>query len=164
VGQLPLYLSTPTPLLHASHGLQLLDLSAEYDPRLWAVARRAGSHLDYTYITEEAHHEPHPNEKLVSLQAGDMVFTHCELLHSGTLNTSGAIRYFISAYFSHIGLPHRDTFETPTIEQIIADARQRNDRRTLRLFGINEGFYQRQQAAWQQLIDEDKSVLTEGIA
>jgi ectoine hydroxylase-related dioxygenase (phytanoyl-CoA dioxygenase family) len=123
-----------------------------------------GSHLDYTYITEEAHHEPHPNEKLVSLQAGDMVFTHCELLHSGTLNTSGAIRYFISAYFSHIGLPHRDTFETPTIEQIIADARQRNDRRTLRLFGINEGFYQRQQAAWQQLIDEDKSVLTEGIA
>jgi len=33
---------------------------------------------------------------------------------------------------------HRDTFETPTIEQIVGDASQRNDRRVLRLFGINE--------------------------
>ncbi|MBV7331430.1 phytanoyl-CoA dioxygenase family protein [Chloroflexi bacterium TSY] len=99
-----------------------------------------GSHLDYTYIGKEAHHDPHPNERLVSLEAGDMVYTHCELLHSGTLNTSGAIRYFISIYFSRIGLPHRDTFETPTIKQIVADARQRNDRRVLRLFGIDEGF------------------------
>ena len=88
-----------------------------------------------------------------------MVYTHCELLHSGTLNTSGAIRYFISIYFSHIGLPHRDTFETPDIERIIADARKRSDRRVLRLFGIDEGFQQRQLASWQQLMKEDRAAL-----
>ena len=115
-----------------------------------------GSHLDYTMISKEAHREPHPNERLVSLEAGDMVYTHCEILHSGTLNTSGAIRYFISAYLSRIGLPHRDTFETPTIEQIVTDARQRNNRRLLRLFGIDEGFHQRQQSAWQQMTEDDR--------
>jgi hypothetical protein len=118
-----------------------------------------GSHLDYTFIPEEAHHYPHPRERLVNLEAGDMVYTHCELLHSGTLNMSGAIRYFISAYFSRIGLPHRDTFATPVINQIVADARQRNDRRVLRLFGIDEGFHQRKQSAWQQMTDDDRRVL-----
>ena len=118
-----------------------------------------GSHLDYTDIAKAAHHDPHPKERLISLEAGDMVYTHCELLHSGTLNTWGEIRYFISVYFSRIGLPHRDSFETPAIEQIVADAREHNDRRVLRLFGINEGFHQRQQAAWQTMIDDDRRVL-----
>lgn len=119
-----------------------------------------GSHLDYTMIPKEAAHEPHPNEQLVSLGAGDMVFTHCEILHSGTLNTSGAIRYFISAYLCRIGLPHRDTFGTPTIDRIVADAHQRNDRRVLRLFGVDEGFHAREQASWQQLAEDDRSVLS----
>jgi hypothetical protein len=118
-----------------------------------------GSHLDYTSIPTEAQYAPHSQERLIRLQAGDMVFTHCELLHSGTLNTSGAIRYFISIYFSHIGLPHRDTFETPTIERIVADARKRNDRRVLRLFGIDEGFQQRQTESWRQLMQEDQVAL-----
>ena len=75
---------------------------------------------------------------------------------SGTLDTSGAIRYFVSAYLSRIGLPHRDSFETPTIERLVEDARRRNDRRGLRLFGIDEGFHRRQQAAWRMMMDDDR--------
>jgi len=118
-----------------------------------------GSHLTYTFIGKEAQHDPHPQERFVSLEAGDMVFTHCDLLHSGTLNTSGAIRYFISGYCSRIGLPHCDTFETPTIDRIVNDARRRNDRRVLRLFGIDEGFHQRQRASWKQMTDDDRQAL-----
>ncbi len=118
-----------------------------------------GSHLDYTHLPKDAHDHPHPRERLISLKAGDMVYTHCELLHSGTLNTSGAIRYFISIFFSHIGLPHRDTFETPSIERLIAEAQKRNNRRVLRLFGIDEGFQQRQLESWRQLIKDDQAAL-----
>ena len=144
-----------TPPMACNYLTYLQDMTFDSGP----LRVIPGSHLDYTFIAREAQHDPHPKERLVSLEAGDMVYTHCDLLHSGTLNTSGEIRYFISAYFSRIGLPHRDTFETPTIEKIVADARKRNDRRVLRLFGINEGFHQRQQASWQQMIDDDRRVL-----
>lgn len=146
-----------TPPMAGNCLTYLQDMTVESGP----LRVIPGSHLDYTFIAEDARHDPHPGEKLVDLRAGDMVFTHCDLLHSGTLNTSGAIRYFISAYFSRIGLPHRDTFETPTIDRIVDDARRRNDRRVLRLFGIDEGFHLRQQAAWRMMTDDDRRELKE---
>jgi len=114
-----------------------------------------GSHLDYTFIPEADVKKPHPNEKLIRLSAGDMVFTHCELLHSGSLNSSGAIRYFVSIYLQRFGLPHRDNFATPTIAAILQTARKRNERRTMRLFGCDKTLHQRQQKAWQRMIEED---------
>ncbi len=144
-----------TPPMACNYLTYLQDMTAESGP-LRVIPR---SHLDYTMIPEEKLKDPHPNEKLVELKAGDMVFTHCDLYHTGTVNTVGAIRYFISSYFCRIGLPHRDTFETPVIKKIVADARKRNDRRILRLFGINEGFHQRQQTAWQQMTEDDKKAL-----
>ncbi|MEM7028646.1 MAG: phytanoyl-CoA dioxygenase family protein [Chloroflexota bacterium] len=116
-----------------------------------------GSHLDYTMIDKEDMEKPHPKEKLVTLEAGDMVFTHCELLHAGSLNTSSAIRYFISIYIERIGLPHRDSLETPAIERIVKVAEQNNDYRTLRFFGRDTDFNQRQQVSWQKMIAEDQA-------
>ena len=147
-----------TPPMACNHLTYLQDMTLHSGP----LRVIPGSHLDYTFIADETRNTPHPRERLLSLKAGDMVYTHCELLHSGTLNTSGTIRYFISIYLSHIGLPHRDTFETPTIKKLVAGARQRNDRRVLRLFGIDEGFHERQQASWQQMIDDDQRVLLRG--
>jgi hypothetical protein len=118
-----------------------------------------GSHLDYTFIPEADAKNPHPNEKLIRLNAGDMVFTHCELLHSGSLNSSSDIRYFVSIYLQRFGLPHRDNFATPAIKTILQTAKKRNDRRTMRLFGDDETLHQRQQAAWQRMIEEDKQAI-----
>ena len=144
-----------TPPMACNYLTYLQDMTTESGP----LRVIPGSHLDYTMIPEEKQKAPHSKEKLIELKAGDMVFTHCDLYHTGTVNTLGAIRYFISAYFCRIGLPHRDTFKNPVIVKIVADARKRNDRRILRLFGINEGFHQRQQAAWQQMIEDDKRAL-----
>ena len=118
-----------------------------------------GSHLDYTKIPEEEQHQPHPREQLLSLKAGDMVFTHHELLHSGTWNISDEYRYFLSIYICRIGLPHRDPFDLPAIHRILGEARSRNDRRILRLFGEDDRFMAREESAWRRLVDEDRQAL-----
>jgi ectoine hydroxylase-related dioxygenase (phytanoyl-CoA dioxygenase family) len=116
-----------------------------------------GSHLDYTVIAPEDDRKPHPREKLITLEAGDMVFTHCEILHSGSVNTSTEIRYFNSIYLQRFGLPHRDNFELPAITQILAQANKDGDRRVMRLFGQDDSVQERQQKAWQQMIAEERA-------
>ena len=120
------------------------------------------SHLDYTFIPDEDAHKPQPNEQLVELEAGDMVYTHNEILHAGSINTSGEIRYFISAYFQRFGLPHRDTFRHPLIDAIKAEARAHNDQRVLRLLGEDDHIEARERAAWAAIIAEDRAALKEG--
>ena len=66
-----------------------------------------GSHLDYALIPKEDEHKPDPREVLLNLRAGDMVFTHHELLHSGKWNISREYCHFLSVYVYRIGLPHR---------------------------------------------------------
>ena len=119
------------------------------------------SHLDYTFIPDEDLTVPQLGEQLVELEAGDMVYTHNEILHAGSINTSGEIRYFISAYFQRFGLPHRDTFRHPLIEAIKDEARAKNDRRVLRLFGEDDELEKRERAAWAKMIAEDRAALKE---
>ena len=123
-----------------------------------------GSHLDYTQISETNRKKPHDREFLIELNAGDMVFTHNELLHSGSLNTSDQTRYFVSIYFQRIGLPHRDRFDIPEIDTLCENARQRKDRRVQRLFGIDPLFSERERMAWSKMIADDRSqVITEDV-
>jgi len=118
-----------------------------------------GSHLEYVFIDKEDEHRPHPRESFLDLKAGDMVFTHNELLHSGTWNISNEVRYFLSAYVCRIGLPHRDTFDLPAIHELVAEARERNDVRLLRFFGIDDSFMSREEATWAKLAAEDWATL-----
>ena len=118
-----------------------------------------GSHLDYTHIAEENRKKPHDREVLIELNAGDMIFTHNELLHSGSTNTSNETRYFVSIYFQRIGLPHRDRFDVPEINTLLQSARKRNDRRVQRLFGEDPLFFDREQDAWSAMITEDRAKL-----
>ena len=115
------------------------------------------SHLDYTFIPDEEVRDPQPGEQLVELEAGDMVYTHNEILHAGSINTSGEIRYFISAYFQRFGLPHRDSFRHPLITALKNEARAQNDRRVLRLLGEDDHWEERERAAWAQMIAEDRA-------
>jgi ectoine hydroxylase-related dioxygenase (phytanoyl-CoA dioxygenase family) len=57
-------------------------------------------------------------QELLSVEAGDMVWTHGDILHAGTINMSDATRYFISIFLTVHGLPHRDSFATPQVAQI----------------------------------------------
>ena len=62
-----------------------------------------GSHLnpaDHTLrdiVPSDAKTQPLPGEQLVHCHAGDVVVLHCDLLHSGSANTSDAYRYFVTS-------------------------------------------------------------------
>ena len=78
------------PPLAANAITYLQDMSDEYGP----LRVIPGSHRRPVKIAEDARDKPHPEEILVPVKAGDAVFTHSALLHSGTPNTSGNPRYF----------------------------------------------------------------------
>ena len=65
-------------------------------------------------------------------------------------------RYFLSVYLCRFGLPHRDPFDLAAIEQLQKDARCRNDRRVLRLFGEDKEFMEREEISWQTMAEEDR--------
>ena len=127
-----------------------------------------GSHREPITISEENRRKPHPREKLVYSKAGDVIFTHCALLHSGTPNSTGKLRYFFSIYYNLSWLRHRDNHSGPNVQKIIHMAREKNDRRLMRLFGVddlvyqraNSGFNEPDEAMWNQWIAEDRAALT----
>lgn len=145
-----------TPPLACNCLTYLQDMNPETGP----LRVIKGSHLEYVFIPREDEHKPHPDETFLELEAGDMVFTHHELLHSGTWNVSGAARYFLSAYVCRIGLPHRDTFDLPAVRAMLDDARARDDRRMLRFFGEDDGFIAREEAAWARMVAEERAART----
>ena len=141
-----------TPPLACNCLTYLQDMTEESGP----LRVIPGSHLDYTRIPESAERRVHVRERLLDVKAGAMVFTHNELLHSGTWNVSEHYRYFLSVYLCRFGLPHRDPFDLAAIEQLQKDARCRNDRRVLRLFGEDKEFMEREEISWQTMAEEDR--------
>ena len=115
-----------------------------------------GSHRMSLTLALEDKARPHPEEKVLPLSAGDVVAIHNCLLHSGTPNTSGQTRFFYSVFYNLTWLRPTDNHQEPNVQRIIRDARQRNDHRTLRLFGVddqlekcaNSGFTQPDEALW----------------
>lgn len=111
------------------------------------------SHIKPVTLDEEASKQPHPDEILVYPEAGDIIFTHNGLLHSGTLNVSDKRRYFFSIFYNHAWLKHTDTFEGPNCRKIIEQARENGDHRVLRLLGENDRLQPR--ANWGILVPEE---------
>lgn len=142
----------------------LQDLTDEYGP-LRVVE---GSHRRPVTIESDGHRTlPHPEETVLNVKAGDVVFTHCSLLHTGTPNTSGRPRYFFSTYYNRVGLPTRDNHNGPGVQRIVEAARARNDRRLMRLFGVddliearaNSLFLRPDEEMWDKWIAEDRAAL-----
>ena len=147
----------------------LQDLSHENGP----LRIVPDSHIDSIALEDDLRQSFHPEETLVYLKAGDVILTHNGLMHSGTPNRSNLKRYFLSVYYNCSWLKHTDTYEGPNCQQLIREARERNDRRALRLLGedvpsrCNTGFLRPDEERWREWIEEDRQALetnsTEGV-
>jgi hypothetical protein len=131
-----------------------------------------GSHITPVQIVEDRKMQPHPDERLICMKAGDVVLSHNRLLHAGTPNTSGERRFFFSVYYNVSWLKHTDTFDGPNCRQLIKWARERNDYRALRLLGADEhlqaransGFQEPDELRWEKWKEEDREALMEAEA
>ena len=141
----------------------LQDLTDVYGP----LRVNRGSHRDPMLIDADDRSRPHPKEEIIHMKAGDVAFTHCALYHSGTPNRSDDKRWFFSIYYNLSWLRHRDNHSGPNVQAIIEDARKRNDRRMMRLFGVddhvfaraNSGFSVRDEEMWKRWIAEDEEFM-----
>ena len=102
-----------------------------------------GSHMRALRLSPEEARRPHPEEVIVYPRAGDTAVFHCSILHSGSPNRSSDYRYLFFLTFNHSWLKHRANYRGPVSQAVIAGARARNDRRLLRLLGVDDQFAQR---------------------
>ena len=102
-----------------------------------------GSHMRALRMSPEEARRPHPEEVIVYPRAGDTAVFHCSMLHSGSPNRSNDYRYLFFLTFNHSWLKHRANYRGPVSQAVIAGARARNDRRLLRLLGVDDRFVQR---------------------
>ena len=151
------------PPLAANAITYLQDLTDEYGP----LRVIPGSHRRDIGIAAEDQSRPHADEVIVPLQAGDVVFTHAALLHSGTPNCSGQRRFFFSLYYNKSWLKCRDNHRGPAVQAILQVARTNEDRRLMRLFGedphmfarANSRFCRDDEVRWAEWIEEDRQAL-----
>ena len=127
-----------------------------------------GSHCRAVTIEEgEARSQPHSEESLIYMKAGDVIVTHNGLIHSGTPNTSGQLRYLFSIYYNSSWLKHTDNHSGPLTQHLLVEARKRKNYRQMRLLGedpqmpgrCNSGFLVPDQQRWQQWIESDRQAL-----
>ena len=144
-----------TPPLACNCLTYLQDMDEDSGP-ICVVPR---SHLDDTVIEPEREGERHPRQRTLELAAGDMVFMHNDLLHTGSYDVTHRTRYFVSKFVCHFGFPHRDPFDLPLIAELRARARAQEDRRVLRFFGEDDTFVARREAAWAAWCREERSAL-----
>ena len=103
----------------------------------------------------------------VDAKAGDVVFFHCDMLHSGSDNRAErAWRYMVTSFVVRAGLPHRDDFaDPPLVKALVAEAAARGDRRVLRFFAadtVDGGPLCREEQQWRAAIDEERRLLHSG--
>ena len=128
-----------------------------------------GSHMRALRMSPEEARRPHPEEVIVYPRAGDTAVFHCSMLHSGSPNRSSDYRYLFFLTFNHSWLKHRANYRGPVSQAVIAGARARNDRRLLRLLGVDDRFAQRancgflepDQENWQRWIADDAAARNE---
>ena len=127
-----------------------------------------GSHMRAMQMTREQAKQPHPEEVIVYPKAGDVAVFHCSMLHSGSANRSADYRYLFFLTLNHSWLKHRANYQGPVSQAVIAGARERNDRRLLRLLGVDDQFVQRANCGflnpdednWRRWIAEDAAAST----
>ncbi len=101
---------------------------------------------------------------LVDAKAGDVVFFHCDMLHSGSANRAvDAWRYMVTSFVVRAGLPHRDDYVTSSlVKALVAEAEATGDRRVLRFFAADTedgGPLCREERQWATAINEERQLL-----
>jgi hypothetical protein len=78
------------------------------------------------------------------------------------------LRYFFSIYYNKSWLKYRDNHNGPAIHTILDAAREKNDRRLMRLFAAedplmfgraNSGFNSGDEIMWKKWVAEDRDAL-----
>jgi hypothetical protein len=123
-----------------------------------------GSHRRPMSIPHDERTKPHGQEILVRPEPGDVIFTHNGVWHSGTHNVSGQPRWFVSVYYHVNWLPPRDNHHGPNVTQLRHIARQRGDRRLLRLLGEDDRRLAREHAtgmepeeqSWARWLEQER--------
>jgi hypothetical protein len=126
------------------------------DPAFGPLRVVPGSHRAPIAITAEDRQRPRPDEVLLYPQAGDVVVTHYLLMHSGTPNTSGALRYFMAASFNSSWMRTRNDFDGPRVSALKDRLRAAGDRRTLRLLGEDPLVWDRVNPYWFTGTEEER--------
>ena len=140
----------------------MLTYFQDMDEAMGPLRILPGSHRSQDLVAEQF--QAQANERLIYAQAGDVVVIHSALIHAASPNISHRSRYFISRFYNKSYLPHRDVHSGPNTQQIIDIGRQRNDRRLMRLLGVDDLLFSRQVDAnqseaelWQMWIEQDRS-------
>jgi len=143
----------------------MLTYFQDMDEAMGPLRILPGSHRSQDLVEEQF--QAQANERLIYAQAGDVVVIHSALIHATSPNISHRSRYFISRFYNKSYLPHRDVHSGPNTQQIIDIGRQRNDRRLMRLLGVDDLVFSRQVDAaipeaelWQRWIQQDRQAKT----
>lgn len=142
----------------------LQDLTEEHGP----LRVIPGSHRKGITMKDEERLVPHADELLIQVKAGDVVVFHNALLHTGSPNTSpGGVRLIIGGSYNSTWMRHTDNHSGPNVQRLIQQARERNDHRMLRLFGVddqwearmNSGFTVPDEIRWAEWAAADKAAV-----
>ena len=141
----------------------LQDLTDAFGPLRVLV----GSHRKPLTIEDTERGKPHPDETIIHMKAGDVVITHNGLVHSGTPNTSGQLRYFFSIYYNLTWLKHTDHHTGPHTQKLLAEAKAANNHQHKRLLGLDEqlqprcnsGFLQADEERWEEWAAADRAAI-----
>ncbi len=141
----------------------LQDLTDAFGPLRVIV----GSHRTPLTMADAARAKPHSDETLIHMKAGDVVITHNGLVHSGTPNTSGQLRYFFSIYYNLTWLKHTDHHSGPHTQKLLAEAKAANNHQQMRLLGVDEqlqprcnsGFLCADEERWEEWAAADRGAI-----
>ena len=139
----------------------LQDLDADNGP-LRVIPK---SHRTHFTIPVYQRTKPHPQETLIYLKKGETIVFHNNLAHTRTPNNSQNTRCYFSVFYNLSWLRSSFNSQGRCSQQIIQWALENNDKRLLRLFGIddqfekrtNSGFMSEDRECWREWIKEDRS-------
>ena len=98
------------------------------------------------------------NEDVVE---SEICLTHGDLLHSGTPNISGEIRYFLSVFYNLTWFKHTDTHQGPLTQRLVEEARARKDHRLMRLLGVDEQLRARWESGLRASLENASRILSQ---
>lgn len=147
--------------------INALTYLQDLDDRMGPLRVIPRSHRKPLTIPTHLRAQPHPEEQLIYLRRGDVIVMHNYLVHSRTPNHSNSTRSYLSVYYNLTWLRTSTRFDGASSRSIIQLAEDNNDRRMLRLFGVdsqleartNSGFLTENEHCWEDWIREDRNVL-----
>ena len=157
-----------TDAYHRPNAINAISYLQELTDAFGPLRVIIGSHRTPLTMEDTERAKPHPAETLIHMKAGDVVITHNGLVHSGTPNTSGQLRYFFSIYYNLTWLKHTDHHSGPHTQQLLAEAKAANNHQLMRLLGVDEqlqprcnsGFLLPDEERWEEWAAADRGAIS----